>query len=122
MKIINLIALDGNVFSVCANPAYFLQLTMGKGLDSNGAQTQYIERKGKNAGHCAEDTFNLFRIKMLLLPRPTTHTLICSLFITSANRFGEIPPLLQNFKTLRQFFEGLVSVWQNFEPTLAKRL
>ena len=67
MKIINLIALDGNVFSVCANPAYFLQLTMGKGLDSNGAQTQYIERKGKNAGHCAEDTFNLFRIKMLLL-------------------------------------------------------
>ena len=37
-------------------------------------------------------------------------------------RFGEIPPLWQNFNTLRQFFEGLVSVVQKFEPTLANLL
>ena len=35
---------------------------------------------------------------------------------------AEIPPLLQNFKTLGQYFEGLVSVGQNFEPTLANLL
>ena len=29
------------------------------------------------------------------------------------------PPLWHNFKTLSQYFEGLVSVGQNFEPTLA---
>ena len=34
-------------------------------------------------------------------------------------RFGEIPPLWQNFKTLRQCFESSVGVGQNFEPTLA---
>ena len=37
----------------------------------------------------------------------------------SVTRFGEIPPLWQNLKTLRQFFEGLFSVGQNFKPTLA---
>ena len=37
-------------------------------------------------------------------------------------RFGEIPPLGQNFKALSQFFEGLISVGQNFEPTLANLL
>ena len=37
-------------------------------------------------------------------------------------RFGEIPPLWQNFNTLRQFIEGLVSVVQKFEPTLANLL
>ena len=38
---------------------------------------------------------------------------------SSVTRFGEIPPLWQNFKTLGQFFECLVSVGQNFETTLA---
>ena len=32
----------------------------------------------------------------------------------SVTRFGEIPPLWQNLKTLRQFFEGLFCVGQNF--------
>ena len=40
----------------------------------------------------------------------------------SVTIFGEIPPLWQNFKTLRKFFEGLVSVGQNFKPTLANLL
>ena len=34
-------------------------------------------------------------------------------------RFGEIPPLWQNFKSLLQFFESLVSIRQTFEPNLA---
>ena len=37
-------------------------------------------------------------------------------------RFGKIPTLRQNFQALRQFFEGLISVGQNFEPTLANLL
>ena len=41
---------------------------------------------------------------------------------SSVTRFGEIPPLWQNFKTLRQFFEVLVGVGQTFELTLANLL
>ena len=38
----------------------------------------------------------------------------------SVTRFGEIPPLRQNFKNLRQFLRfSLGSVGQNFEPTFA---
>ena len=37
----------------------------------------------------------------------------------SVTRSGEIPPLWQKFKTLWQFFVGLVIVGQNFKPTLA---
>ena len=37
----------------------------------------------------------------------------------SVTRFGEILLLGQTFKNLLQTFEGLFSVWQNFEPTLA---
>ena len=34
--------------------------------------------------------------------------------------FGEISPLGQTFKSILQTFEGLFSVWQSFEPTLAQ--
>ena len=33
--------------------------------------------------------------------------------VSSVTRFGEILPLWQNW-------DGLFSIWQNFEPTLAK--
>ena len=36
----------------------------------------------------------------------------------SVSRFCKIPPLGQNFKTLRQLFEGLVSFGQIFTPLL----
>ena len=39
--------------------------------------------------------------------------------VSSVTRFGEILLLGQTFKNLLQTFEGLFSVWQNFEPTLA---
>ena len=35
-------------------------------------------------------------------------------------RFGEILPLWHNFKNLEDIFEGLISVWQNVDPTVAK--
>ena len=35
-------------------------------------------------------------------------------------RFGEISQLGQTFKCLRRTFEGLLSIWQNFEPTWGK--
>ena len=38
----------------------------------------------------------------------------------SVTRLGKILPLGQTFKNLWQTFEGLYSVWQNFEPTFAK--
>ena len=41
------------------------------------------------------------------------------LMLNSVARFGKIPTLWQNFKTLRQYFESLVSVGQNFKSTLA---
>ena len=37
----------------------------------------------------------------------------------SVTRFGEISQLGQTFNNLRQHFEGLFLVLQNFEPTLA---
>ena len=33
--------------------------------------------------------------------------------------FGEISPLGQTFKNLRQIFESVFCVWRNFKPTLA---
>ena len=36
----------------------------------------------------------------------------------SVTRFGEILPLWQNFKNIWQRYEGLISIWQSFEPTL----
>ena len=38
----------------------------------------------------------------------------------SVTRLGKILPLGQTFKNICQTFEGLYSVWQNFEPTFAK--
>ena len=38
--------------------------------------------------------------------------------VTSVTRFGKILPLWQNFKILWQYFAGLFSIRQNFEPTL----
>ena len=35
-------------------------------------------------------------------------------------RFGEIWPLLQNFKSRWLFFEGLFCIGHNFEPNWAK--
>ena len=37
---------------------------------------------------------------------------------TSVTRFGEISPLWQEKLSLWQYLEGLLSLWQNFEPTL----
>ena len=39
----------------------------------------------------------------------------------SVTRFGEILPLGQTFKSIRQTFEGLFSVWKSVKPTLAKK-
>ena len=38
---------------------------------------------------------------------------------TPVTWFGEILPLWQNFINLWQIVKGLLSVWQNFEPTTA---
>ena len=40
----------------------------------------------------------------------------------SVTRFGKISPLWHNFKSLGQFFEGLISIWKKFNLTLAKML
>ena len=40
--------------------------------------------------------------------------------MNSVNRFGEIPPLWQNCKSLWQFSLALFSIWQNVEHTLKK--
>ena len=45
-----------------------------------------------------------------------------SLKESSVTRFGEISPLWQNILRLRQNLSGLFSIWQNFEPILAKVL
>ena len=37
----------------------------------------------------------------------------------SVTRFGEISPLRQNYKRLWQMFKCPLSIWQNFEQTLA---
>ena len=42
--------------------------------------------------------------------------------VSSVTKFGKVPPFWQNFKTLKQCFEGLDNVGQKFEPTLAKLL
>ena len=42
-------------------------------------------------------------------------------FLPSVTIFGEISPLRHNFKNLGHIFEGLFSVWQNFDPILAKK-
>ena len=39
--------------------------------------------------------------------------------LSSVTRLGEILPLGQTFKNLRQIFEGLFGAWKIFEPTLA---
>ena len=41
---------------------------------------------------------------------------------SSVTRFGEISPLLNNFKTLGQIFEDLFSIWQHFNLTWAKNM
>ena len=38
---------------------------------------------------------------------------------SSVTRFGKISPLRQNFKQLWQILKGALSIWQNFEHTLA---
>ena len=38
---------------------------------------------------------------------------------TSVTRFGEISLIRQNYKSLWQFFEMGLSIWQNCEPTIA---
>ena len=40
--------------------------------------------------------------------------------MVSVTRFGEISPLWQHFINVCQIVEGLIGVWQMFEPTLAK--
>ena len=37
----------------------------------------------------------------------------------SVTRFGEISLIRQNYKSLWQFFEMGLSIWQNCEPTIA---
>ena len=38
----------------------------------------------------------------------------------SVTRFGENSPLWHNFKSIGQNSQGLFSIWQNFDRTLAK--
>ena len=38
----------------------------------------------------------------------------------SVTRFGKISPLWHNFKSLGEIFQGLFSIWQNFDPTVGK--
>ena len=42
--------------------------------------------------------------------------------VVSVTRFGKIPPLWHNFKSLGQIFASLFSIWQNVNLTLAKTL
>ena len=51
-----------------------------------------------------------------ILPR-YGRTYLQSYSWVSVIRFVEISPLGQTFKNIWQIFQGLVSVWQNFEPT-----
>ena len=39
--------------------------------------------------------------------------------VHSVTKFGEISPLWHNLQSLGQFLDGLFTIWQNFEPTLA---
>ena len=43
-----------------------------------------------------------------------------SLLKFSVTRFGEILPLWHNCKSLGCIFEGSFTIWQNFDPTVAK--
>ena len=38
---------------------------------------------------------------------------------SSVTRFGQFSPLWQYFESLGRFCKGLISVWPNYEPTLA---
>ena len=42
--------------------------------------------------------------------------------ISSVTRFGEISPHYKILKLFGYIFEGVLSIWQNFEPNLAKCL
>ena len=36
----------------------------------------------------------------------------------SVTRFGEIKPIRQNILSLWQYFEGILSIWKNYETSL----
>ena len=61
---------------------------------------------------------NLGNILFQHLVRSNDQTFI----VASVTRFGEISPLWQSFKRLWQFVKGLLSIWENFAPSLAKCL
>ena len=63
---------------------------------NNGEQTEYVKYLVKFFSGCG----------------------IVGLINTSVTRFGEISPLWQNFKNILQLYDGLISIWQTFEPTL----
>ena len=56
-------------------------------------------------------SYNFQRLVSVLDPMSST---------CSVTRIGQISPLWQNFINLCQMVEGLFSVWQKFEPALAK--
>ena len=60
---------------------------------------------------------NYSRLIEQRLPRPTKSPNRHTATNHSVTRFGEISPLGDTFQNLRQTFEGLFFVWQNFEPT-----
>ena len=65
------------------------------------------------------DNFQALTVKKAFSRIVTCHNLMVS---SSVTRFGEILPLWHNFKSLGQIFEGLFSIWQSFNLTLAKML
>ena len=74
-----------------------------------------------------EFTTNLRKIETLFsLPRRMT--INCTSYVTPSRTWVQCDQIWQNIATLAAFLnlcqivEGLFSVWQNFEPTLAKLL
>ena len=47
--------------------------------------------------------------------------LYCPYWLRSVTRFATISPLWHEFKSLVQMFEGLFSIWQNFDPTYCSK-
>ena len=59
---------------------------------------------------------------LLILLEQETNQIKGNYFGISVTRSGEISPLWHNFQSLGQIFKGSFSIWQNFDPTLAKML
>ena len=66
-------------------------------------------------------TYLLLSIHILIFPfSPSPILLSLSSSLFSVIRFGEISPLWQHKKVFGPCYEGLSSIWQNYEPTKEK--